>query len=212
MIDLAKCLRFYAVTNNNWKDYKKFLNDIETSLANGVTLLQLREKNISLVNFIREARDIKKLCQAYSVPLVINDNLEVALSVGADALHIGQTDGNVREIKKQLPSDIALGVSATNVTEAKQAEADGADYLGVGAIFATQTKQDAASVSLETLREITGAVKIPVVAIGGICEDNIKLLEGTGISGVALVSAIYGADNTASACKKLSKIIMETKF
>ena len=212
MNDLKKCLLFYAVTDHSWDKGDNFFSNIEASLANGVTLLQLREKNIATDHFIEIAQEVKKLCQAYSVPLVINDNLEVALAVKADALHIGQDDGNVKAIREQLPRNVILGVSAQTVEEALQAERDGADYLGVGAIFSTSTKLDAKSVSLSTLKEICKTVKIPVVAIGGITTTNIKLLEHSGIVGVALVSAIYGAKEIPSECKKISQILKETNF
>lgn len=212
MIDLQKSLLLYAVTDHNWEKNNNFLSDIEYSLANGVTFLQLREKNISTDAYISIAKDVKKLCKKYNVPFVINDNLNVALNVNADALHIGQEDGNIKTIRSQLPHDVILGVSAQTVEQALQAERDGADYLGVGAIFSTSTKKDAKSVSLENLKNICKAVKIPVVAIGGINTQNIKLLEHTGIAGVALVSAIYGAKNIPSECKRILQILKEANF
>ncbi len=212
MLDLQKRLLFYAVTDHTWEKDNNFFNNIETSLANGVTLLQLREKNITKDAYIAIAKETKKLCQKYSVPLVINDSLEVALEVKADALHIGQDDGNVKTIKTLLPHHIILGVSAQTVEQARQAEKDGADYLGVGTIFPTKTKVDAKSVSLKTLKQICNAVKIPVVAIGGINLDNINLLKHTGIAGVALVSAIYGATDIQHECKKILQILKETNF
>ncbi len=212
MLDLQKRLLFYAVTDHTREKDNNFFNNIETSLANGVTLLQLREKNITKDAYIAIAKETKKICKKYSVPLVINDSLDVALEVKADALHIGQSDGNVKTIKTLLPHNVILGVSAQTVEQARQAEKDGADYLGVGTIFPTTTKLDAKSVSLETLKQICATVKIPVVAIGGITTNNINLLKHTGIAGVALVSAIYGATDISHECKKILKILKETNF
>lgn len=196
-------LRLYAVTDRSWLNGETLFSQVEKSLKGGVTCLQLREKELSDTEFLAEALEIKELCKGYSVPFIINDNVEIAKVCKADGIHIGQNDMAAADVRKIVGEDMILGVSAQTVEQAILAEKMGADYLGVGAVFPTSTKLDADTVSFETLKAICESVSIPVVAIGGITEDNIKKLNGSGICGVALVSAIYANDDVENACKRL---------
>lgn len=162
--------------------------------------MQLREKNLTHDEFLSEAKEIKKLCNAYNVPLIINDDVDIAIESGADGVHVGQKDMDVSEARRKLGADKIIGVSARTVEQALLAEKNGADYLGVGAVFSTSTKLDAKNISHETLRDICSAVSIPVVAIGGISKDNITQLAGTGVDGVALVSAVFSAKDIEKEC------------
>ncbi len=184
-------LRLYAVTDRSWLHSRSLAEDVEKALKSGVTLLQLREKNMSLEDFIKSAEQIKPICQKYNVPLIINDNIEVAKAVDADGIHIGQDDMSAHEARKILGNNKIIGVTAKTIPQAQKAESDGADYLGSGAIFGTTTKGNAKKMDIETLRSITGSVSIPVVAIGGITNENILKLADTGIAGVAVVSGIF---------------------
>ncbi|MEF9968017.1 MAG: thiamine phosphate synthase, partial [Longicatena sp.] len=181
----------------------------EKAIQGGVTFVQIREKDLSTENFIEEALKLKKLCEHYEIPFVINDNVEVAKAIDADGIHVGQDDLDVESVRKILGKDKIIGVSAQNVEEAKKAQEGGADYLGVGAIFSTTTKLDADDVSYETLKAIVQAVDIPVIAIGGISKDNILKLKGTKIDGVALISAIMAKDDVFQASKELKKLSEE---
>ena len=176
---------------------------LEQAMKGGVTFIQLREKKLSYDEFLSEARQIKKITDAYKVPFVINDNVKVAIASGADGVHIGQGDMPVAKARKMIGNEKILGVSAQTVAQAIKAEQDGADYLGVGAVFSTSTKLDADALSLETLSDICKNVSIPVVAIGGINENNILQLSGTGIDGVAVVSAIFAKDDITQASLEL---------
>ena len=171
-----------------------------------MTCVQLREKELGEDAFLQEAREIAPLCRAYGVPFFINDNVEVALACHADGIHVGQEDLAAGQVRQRVGEDMMIGVSVHSVAEALDAVNQGADYLGVGAMFTTSTKADAAVVSMETLREICAAVEIPVVAIGGIGRDNMTRLIGTGVDGVALVSAIFSAVDIEKECRMLRKI------
>lgn len=198
-------LLLYAVTDRAWTGEKTLEEQIEETLEAGTTFLQLREKHLSKEEFLKEAKQVKKITEKYNVPLIINDNVEVAVESGADGVHVGQSDmeaGNVRAI---LGADKILGVTAKTVEQAKLAEERGADYLGVGTVFPTSTKPDALAITMDTLRDICKAVSIPVVAIGGITKDNISMFEGTGVDGVALVSAIFGQRDIAEATKDMKE-------
>ena len=195
----------YAVTER-YPDSNLF-EQIESALKGGVTCLQLREKHLGKSEFIREACIVKAFCKKYSVPLIINDDVEVALESGADGVHIGQDDGDVAEVRKIAGSRLIVGVSAHNVGEALAAETAGADYLGCGAVFGSATKSNVSALPPETLKNIAASVKIPVVAIGGINENNIMQLAGTGIDGVAVISAIFAAENIESKCGELKKLV-----
>jgi len=197
----------YAVTDRTWLNGRSLLQDIEESLKGGITCLQLREKNMPFELFLKEAKDVSELCRQYHVPFIINDNIEVAVSSNADGIHVGQHDMPPGEVRKKIGADKILGVSAQTVEQAIQAEKDGADYLGVGAVFPTSTKDDADAVSLETLKAICNAVHIPVVAIGGINEVNLTKLSGTGIDGIAVVSAIYAQNDIKNAAQKLKEYV-----
>ncbi|MGN1458089.1 MAG: thiamine phosphate synthase [Acutalibacteraceae bacterium] len=201
-----KNMLLYAVTDRMWTGKRTLYEQIEDALKGGITCLQLREKNLDEEEFLEEALKIKSLCNSYSVPLIINDNVDIALKSGADGIHVGQHDMQAENVRKLVGENMIIGVSARTVEQAVLAEKDGADYLGVGAVFNTSTKTDASSVSFQTVSEICKAVSIPVVAIGGISSENILQLSGLGIDGVALVSAIFSAENIEQECKKLRSL------
>lgn len=198
-------LNLYLVTDRTWLGNRNLAEDVAMALESGVTFLQLREKNMTKAAFLEEAAQIKKIAEVYKVPFVINDDVELALSVDADGVHIGQDDMAVSQAREKIGADKILGVSVRTVEQAKDAEKIGADYLGVGAVFSTTTKLDAADVSYEILKEICHSVSIPVVAIGGINHDNVTRLKGSGIYGVAVISAILANDNIQEATKNLSE-------
>jgi len=201
-----KSLLLYAVTDRAWLNDETLYEQVEKAIKGGVTFVQLREKKLDEKSFLDEALQIQKLCRRYNIPFIINDNVEIARKINADGVHVGQRDmkaGNVRAI---LGEDKILGVSAQTVEQAILAEKEGADYLGVGAVFPTGSKLDADDVSYETLKEICDAVSIPVVAIGGISAGNVSKLENSGISGIAVISAIFGAEDIQSATKDLKEM------
>ena len=204
MVFTGKNLLLYAVTER-YPD-RDFFAQIESALKGGITCLQLREKHLPSGEFLAEACEVKKLCAKYDVPLIINDNTEIALSCGADGVHIGQDDGSVAEVRKMAGNRLVIGVSAHNVGEAMAAEKAGADYLGSGAVFGSATKSNVRVLPLETLKNICSGVKIPVVAIGGINETNMISLAGTGINGVAVISAVFGAQDVESKCRELKRL------
>lgn len=203
----AAALQLYAVTDNRWLNGSSLAEAVEKALAGGVTCVQLREKHLPFDEFLRTAKEINTLCQTYHVPFIVDDNLDIALACNADGLHIGQNDMPAAEARKLLGPDKILGVSAQTVEQAVAACRDGADYLGVGAAFPTGTKTDAVEVPLDTLKSITAAVDIPVVAIGGISADNIPQLSGTGIAGAAVVSAIFAQEDIKKAAANLRQLI-----
>lgn len=196
----------YAVTDRAWVGRQTLYEQVECAIRGGVTCLQLREKELDSGSFFEEAEKIKLLCNKSNVPFIVNDNMEIAVKCGADGVHIGQEDMAAAEVRRIIGKDMILGVSAQTVEQAKKAEQDGADYLGVGAVFPTSTKLDAADVPYDTLKEICASVKIPVVAIGGIKRENIKMLSGSGISGIAVVSAIFAAEDIENECRILKEI------
>ena len=201
-----KSLLLYAVTDRKWLDGETLYEQVEKAIKGGVTFVQLREINLDEESFLGEALEIQKLCKMYNIPFVINDNVEIAKKINADGVHVGQSDmkaGNVREI---LGKDKILGVSAQTVEQALLAEKEGADYIGVGAVFPTGSKADADDVSFDTLKEICTAVNIPVVAIGGISASNVANLKKSGISGIAVISAIFASDDIESATKNLKEL------
>ena len=198
-----KALTLYAVTDRTWLNGRALSCDVEKALKGGATMIQLREKELSDDAFLKEAIIIKKLCEQYKIPFIINDNVDLAVAVDADGIHIGQSDENAGNVRKKIGEDKILGVSVQTVEQAITAMQDGANYLGVGAIFSTGTKKDADVVSLKTLQEICKSVSIPVCAIGGIYDYNIEKLSGTGIKGAALVSAVFAAENIKEETKKL---------
>lgn len=196
-------LLLYAVTDRSWTGKKTLLEQIELALEGGITFLQLREKNLDFDEFVSEAKAAKKLCERYGVPLIINDNLEVALESGADGVHVGQEDLAVSEIRKKVGKDFIIGATAKTVSQAIKAESEGADYLGVGAVFPSPTKKTAIRITNEQLREICGSVKIPCVAIGGISLENALEISRSGVDGIAVVSAIFAADDIKLAASEL---------
>ena len=196
-------LKLYLVTDRKWLNGRKLTDDLEKAILGGVTTIQLREKNLSNEEFISIAKDVKKVCQKYHIPLIINDNLEVALAINSDGIHIGQNDIPASIVRKQIGPDKILGVSVHNLKEAFQAKIDGADYVGVGAIFSTETKNDATNVTLDSLKKICDNIDLPVVAIGGINLDNISKLKDINIAGIAVVSAIMKANDITAASGQL---------
>lgn len=196
-------MRLYAVTDRAWVGRQTLPEQVEAALKGGATCVQLREKELDGTALLEEAKVLAALCRRYGVPLIINDNVEVALASGADGVHVGQDDLTVEQVRRLAGDRLIVGVSAHTVEQALAAQAGGADYLGVGAVFATATKSDAHVLPRETLAEICRAVDIPVVAIGGIGEDNLLQLAGTGVDGVALVSAIFSAPDVEGQCRKL---------
>ncbi|MBQ7793976.1 MAG: thiamine phosphate synthase, partial [Clostridia bacterium] len=188
---------------------KTLTEQIAEAVAGGITCLQLREKEMSDYEFLMEALEVKELLQDKNIPLIINDNVDVALKCGADGIHVGQRDMAANDVRKKVGDGMILGVSVQTVKQAVEAEKNGADYLGVGAVFSTSTKLDADSVSYDELKKICASVNIPVVAIGGIGEHNIKKLSGSGLDGVAVVSAIFASSDIVSACQRLRKLSEE---
>lgn len=199
----------YGVTDRGNLHGKTLLLQVEESLKGGVTLVQLREKHLSFQEFLEEAKEMKELCHKYGVPLLINDNVEICIESGADGVHVGQKDMEAGAVREKLGKDKIIGVSARTVEQAMAAQNAGADYLGVGAVFSTSTKEDAKPLDHEILKAITKAVDIPVVAIGGISSENVSQLKGTGIDGVAVVSAIYGKENPKEAAENLKCLVSE---
>ena len=196
-------MRLYAVTDRAWVGRQTLPEQVEAALKGGATCVQLREKELDGAAFLEEAKVLTALCRRYGMPLIINDNVEVALASGADGVHVGQDDLTVEQVRCLAGDRLIVGVSAHSVEQALAAQAGGADYLGVGAVFTTATKSDAHVLPRETLAAICRAVDIPVVAIGGIGEDNLLQLAGTGVDGAALVSAIFSAPDIEGQCRKL---------
>lgn len=198
-----KELMLYAVTDRHWLGDETLYDQVKKALDGGATFVQLREKNLDRADFLAEALEIQKLCREYGVPFVINDEVSIAKDIDADGVHVGQSDMEAMDVRKIFGPDKILGVSAQTVEQAMIAEKHGADYLGVGAVFATGSKDDADDVSHETLKAICEAVSIPVIAIGGITKDNIFELAGSGICGVAVISAIFGQKDIKKATEEL---------
>ena len=198
-------LELYAVTDRHWLGNQTLFDQVKEALDGGATCIQLREKQLDEENFLKEAIEIQKLCKEYHVPFIVNDNVEIAKTMHADGIHVGQSDMEALDVRKALGNDVILGVSAQTVEQAKKAEAHGADYLGVGAVFPTGSKDDADDVSHETLQAICEAVSIPVIAIGGITQDNVKELAGSGIVGIAVISAIFAQKDITQATKDLKQ-------
>lgn len=198
-----KDLLLYAVTDRSWLKGETLYSQVEKALKGGATFIQLREKELDEAYFLEEAKELKKLCKEYQVPFVINDNVEIALAMDADGVHVGQSDMEAGNVREKLGEDKIIGVSAHTVEEAVLAQKRGADYLGVGAVFPTASKADAEDVRYETLKEICQAVDIPVIAIGGIQKENVKELSGSGICGIAVISAIFAQKDIEVATAKL---------
>ena len=193
----------YAVTDRAWTGKQTLYEQVEAALKGGVTCVQLREKELDETAFLQEAKELCALCRRYGVPFLVNDNVEIAIACGADGIHVGQEDLTAGEVRRRVGENMILGVSVHTVEEACQAVRDGADYLGLGAVFPTSTKTDVEQMSNETLRAICDAVNVPIVAIGGINRGNILKLAGSGVDGVALVSAIFSAEDIERTCREL---------
>ena len=199
-------LLLYAVTDRAWLGQQTLYEQVEETLQGGATFIQLREKTLDDETFLKEAVEIQELCRQYHVPFVVNDNVDIAIKMNADGVHVGQSDmeaGNVREL---LGPDKIIGVSAQTVEQALLAQERGADYLGVGAVFPTGSKDDADDVSHETLKAICQAVDIPVIAIGGISKKNVSELAGSGICGIAVISAIFAQKDIKAATAELKTL------
>ncbi len=193
----------YVITDRRWVGENTLEKQVEESLKGGATFIQLREKNLSFSEFLTQAKKIKVITDSYGVPFVINDNIEVAIKSKADGIHIGQDDMDAREVRKLIGKNKILGVSVSTVEEAKLAEKNGADYLGVGAVYKTGTKDDAELVSIDTIKKIYKEVSIPIVAIGGINENTILNLKDSGIDGVCCISAVFGKKDICKASRNL---------
>ena len=198
-----KELLLYAVTDRHWLGEETLYDQVKKALDGGATFVQLRENKLDREDFLAEAKEIQKLCKEYGVPFVVNDEVSIAKDIDADGVHVGQSDMEAMDVRKILGPDKIIGVSAQTVEQAIIAEKHGADYLGVGAVFTTGSKDDADDVSHETLKAICEAVSIPVIAIGGITKDNVAELAGSGICGVAVISAIFGQKDIQKATEEL---------
>ena len=203
-------LKLYAITDRQWLHKARLSEHVKLAIEGGATMIQIRDKDIlstasdaGLKDEYSEALEIKRICHEHKVPLIINDNVQFAIDIDADGVHLGQDDMNPAEARKLLGTDKIIGVTAKTVEQAKKAQADGVDYLGSGAVFGSTTKLNAKPMTKKLLREITAAVDIPVVAIGGISQDNIDKLYGSGIDGVAVISAIFGQKDIKKATKEL---------
>ena len=205
-----KAMLLYAVTDRAWTGKQSLYEQVESALKGGATCVQLREKELDREAFLKEAIEIAALCRRYGVPFFINDNVEIAMECHADGIHVGQEDMAASQVRRRVGDDMMIGVSAHSVEEALEAVRNGADCLGVGAMFSTSTKTDVDVLPKETLRDICAAVDIPVVAIGGIDKTNITQLAGTGVDGVALVSAIFAAGDIENECRLLRKLSEDT--
>ena len=205
-----KDLLLYAVTDRHWLQGRSLRQVVEESLDGGVTMVQLREKQLEEGTFLEEAKELQALCRQRRIPFLVNDNVDIALAMNADGVHVGQSDMEALDVRKKLGPDKIIGVSAQTVEQALLAQAHGADYLGVGAVFPTGSKDDAVEVPFETLKAICQAVRIPVVAIGGISKANVEQLRGSGICGVAVISAIYGAEDIEGAARELKEAVRAT--
>ena len=201
-----KTMLLYAVTDRAWVGRQSLYQQVEAALKGGATCVQLREKELDEETFLQEAMEIAALCRRYGVPFFVNDNVEIAVKCHADGVHVGQEDMEAAQVRRRVGADMMIGVSVHSVEEAREAVRNGADCLGVGAMFSTSTKTDADVLAKETLRDICAAVDVPVVAIGGIGKSNIAQLAGTGVDGVALVSAIFAAEDIEAECRLLRKL------
>lgn len=202
-------LALYAITDSRLAKEQSFYEQIEDALKGGVTLLQLREKNMCEEDLLKEALEVQKICKKYRVPLIINDDVELAKSINADGVHVGQSDLDAGTARTILGPDKIIGVTAKTVEQARAAQRAGADYLGSGAIFGTGTKPDAKPMTMELLREIVNAVDIPVVAIGGIDSSNAYKLAKTGIAGIAVVNGIFGKSDCCAAARELKAVCLQ---
>ena len=200
-----KDLTLYAITDRHWLNGQTLKSQVEKALKGGATMIQIREKDLNEKDFLLEAEELLALCRLYNVPFIVNDNVELAVKIGADGVHVGQSDMNARDVRALIGNDKILGVSTQTVEQALFAQECGADYLGVGAVFPTGSKDDAEVLDRKTLMDICKAVSIPVVAIGGITKDNVRELKGTGIAGISVISAIFAQKDIQNATAELLK-------
>ncbi|MCI6323111.1 thiamine phosphate synthase [Treponema porcinum] len=200
-----KDLTLYAITDRHWLNGETLKSQVEKALKGGATMIQIREKDLDEKEFLSEAEELLALCRSYGVPFIVNDNVELAVKIGADGVHVGQNDMNARDVRALIGNDKILGVSTQTVEQALFAQECGADYLGVGAVFPTGSKDDAEVLDRKTLMDICKAVSIPVVAIGGITKDNVRELKGTGIAGISVISAIFAQKDIQNATAELLK-------
>lgn len=206
----AGAMTLYAVTDRSWLKPGERLSDaVEELLKAGITCVQLREKKADDAFFLREALELKELCRFYHVPLIINDRPDIAKKSGADGVHVGLSDMGIERARELLGNTFIIGGSAHNVQEALEAQRAGADYIGCGAVFGSKTKPDVTALPAKELKAICRAVEIPVAAIGGIQLENVRKLAGTGIDGVAVISALFGAEDKAAAVKSFLKLLKE---
>ena len=209
---IRQAMLLYGITARSWLKPGEKLSDVcREILEHGVTFLQLREKELDQDAFLKEAEELKELCARFGVPFVVNDSVETAVQAGADGVHVGQSDIKGRNIRAMIGPDRILGISAGTVEEARAAEKAGADYIGVGAVFGTSTKKDARNLSVEKLREISASVSIPVVAIGGINRSNVGELSGSDVDGIAVISALFGAERPGEAAAELAELAKEIR-
>ena len=204
-----KHMLLYAVTDRAWVGKQTLYEQVESALKGGATCVQLREKELNEEDFLKEAIELAALCKRYGVPFFVNDNVEIAVACKADGIHVGQEDMETAKVRERVGDDMMIGVSVHTVEEALIAVEHGADCLGLGTVFPTTTKTDVDVMPRELMQEICRAVEIPVVAIGGINESNLMQLAGTGVDGVALVSAIIAAEDIEGTCRKLRKLSEE---
>ncbi len=198
-------LLLYAITDRSWTGEQTLLQQLEQALQGGVSMVQLREKGLEEDAFVAQAVQVRQLCRRYGVPLIVNDNVDVALKSGADGVHVGAQDAPVETVRRRAGSGFLIGATAKTVAQAQAAQRAGADYLGVGAVFPSPTKRDALRISVEQLRTICASVSIPVVAIGGISRENIGQLAGSGAAGVAVISALFSAGDIRAAARALRR-------
>ncbi|MCC8068370.1 MAG: thiamine phosphate synthase [Ruminococcus sp.] len=208
MLNKNRCL-LYAITDRTWLNGRTLEDVVEQSLMGGADIIQLREKNLEFNTFLDTAIKIKRLTEKYRVPLIINDNIEVCIQSNADGVHIGQGDIPLVKARKILGKNKIIGVTAKTIQQSKEAQLNGADYIGVGAMFGSTTKKDALPLTFEQLSDIRKSVTIPIVAIGGITADNIHKFKGTGVDGIAVVSAIFKQSDIKSATEMLLDKISE---
>ena len=202
-------LRLYAVTDRKWTGRRTLCEQIEDALKGGATMIQLREKSLPEEELIEEGIRVKEVCRRYRVPLIINDHVKAAFQIGADGVHVGIEDTPVAEIRKAAGNDFIIGATAKTVAQAKAAEAAGADYLGVGAVFPSSTKENAIRITTEQLKGICASVSIPAAAIGGITLSNLPQLRGGGMSGIAVVSAVFAETDITAAALRLKEAVTD---
>ena len=202
-------LKLYAVTDRSWLKGETLYSQVEKALRGGATMIQLREKHLDRSEFLREAKELCALCKRWQVPFIVNDDVEIAAACGADGVHVGQEDMALSEARRLLGPDKIIGVTCKTVEQAVLAQKGGADYIGSGAMFSSTAKPEAEAISFQTLREICAAVSIPVVAIGGISQENCVRLQGSGIAGIAVVSAVFAQSDIEAATRKLKETVAQ---